>query len=60
MLTEIYVGLGADDVGEAALTYTWSVSGTNSITFSPNGTVDANNTRQQSHNQDLQNQSDYR
>src|SRR5439155_1963500 len=36
--------LGADDGGEAALTYTWSVSGPFAVSFSANGTNAAKNT----------------
>src|SRR5262249_42104516 len=37
--------LGADDAGEAALTYTWATTGTPpaAVTFSPNGTNAAKN-----------------
>ncbi|MGH7145585.1 MAG: DNRLRE domain-containing protein [Planctomycetota bacterium] len=36
--------LGADDGGEGALTYTWSVSGPAAVTYSANGTNAAKNT----------------
>jgi len=35
--------LGADDGGEANLTYTWSYTGPSGVTFSPNGTNAAKN-----------------
>jgi beta-glucanase (GH16 family)/regulation of enolase protein 1 (concanavalin A-like superfamily) len=36
--------LGADDAGEAALTYTWSATGPAPVTFSINGTNESKNT----------------
>ncbi|HEY3127805.1 MAG TPA: PKD domain-containing protein [Candidatus Limnocylindria bacterium] len=36
--------LGADDAGEASLTYTWSASGPAAVSFSANGTNAAKNT----------------